>query len=226
MKRIVVLVVLLFACALSAFAQGQSYVSRFDAFTGYSYLAAPKMNLVQRGFNGEFGVNINRWLALGADYSVFTGHSSLTPDMLTPALQQQLAPLAGLFPPGYVLAVPYDATTYTYSAGPQLNYRHWDKVTFFVRPALGAMHEKVTARPADALQTMVVSGLVPGNIKTDTAAFYGGSGGFDLNISRHIGIRLAADFVHVYLFNGFLKEGRNSVRFSIGPTWRWGKNVN
>lgn len=30
----------------------QEYVGRYDAFAGFSYLASPKLNLVERGFNG------------------------------------------------------------------------------------------------------------------------------------------------------------------------------
>lgn len=224
MRRLLLFLVL--SLSLNAFAQ-QSYVSRFDTFTGFSYLHSPKINLAGRGFNGEFGVNVNRWLALGADYSIFGGHSTLFPDQLTPALQaalaQQLAEVP--LPPGYVVQVPFDATTYTFSAGPQINYRHFEKVTFFVRPALGLMHESVTAKPADPIQTAIVAGLAPGGVKKDNVVFYGAGGGFDINATRHIGFRVGVDIVHVNLFDGFLASGRNSVRMSIGPTWRWGKNV-
>ena len=79
----------------AAFAQ-QEYVSRYDAFAGFSYLNSPTLNLAERGFNAEFGVNVTRWLALGADYSIFTGHSAIRPQDLTPALQLQLLPILPL----------------------------------------------------------------------------------------------------------------------------------
>jgi hypothetical protein len=220
--RLWLLALLITFLSISALAQ-QDYVSRYDAFTGFSYLASPKLNLAQRGFNGEYGVNVTRWLALGGDYSIFTGHSSLFPSELAPTIQVQLGNL--VLPPGYVLSVPFDATTSTYSAGPQINFRKFKPVTIFVRPALGVLHEHVTARPADPIQTAVVAALVPGGSKSDTTIFYGAGVGFDWNATRHVGIRVAADFVHVNLFDGFLKEPRNSVRVSIGPTWRWGRNV-
>lgn len=227
MKRSLLCFVLLFS--LGAFAQ-QSYVPRYDAFTGFSYLHSPKINLAGRGFNGELGVNVRRWLALGGDFSVFGGHTSLFPNELTPQLQQQLLGMLsqlppGTIPPGYVLRVPIDTATYTYSAGPQVNFRHFEKVTIFVRPALGAMHEAVTARPEDPIQTAIVSALTTNGKKSDTVVFYGVGGGFDINATKHVGLRLGLDFVHTNLFEGFLAEGRNSVRMSIGPTWRWGKNV-
>lgn len=218
-RMLSVLLLLVFSCLAAA---QENYVARYDAFAGYSYLATPNMNLAQRGFNGEFGINVNRWLALGGDYSVFDGHSSLTPVHLTSALQAQLA---GLVPPGTPVSVPYDAVTQTFSAGPQVNIRAWRPVTFFVRPALGILREKVTARPQDALSTAIVAALVPAGKKTDTVLFYGVGGGLDLNVSRHMAIRVAADFVHTNLFEGFLREGRNSVRVSVGPAFRWGRNV-
>jgi hypothetical protein len=216
------LVCAILCLSIGAFAQ-QSYVPRYDAFTGFSYLDSPKMNLAQRGFNGEFGVNVNRWLALGVDYSVFTGPSSLLPSELDPSIQAQLAGFP--LPPGYALSVPFDARTQTISAGPQVNIRKLQWVTFFVRPALGILHEQVTARPSDPIQTAVVGALVPSGKKSDTTIFYGFGGGFDINASKHVAFRFASDFVHVNLFDGFLKEGRNSVRVSVGPTYHWGKNV-
>src|SRR5512147_2218196 len=176
MRRLLFLtVVLFFSFATQA---QQDYVPRFDAFTGFSYLASPKLNLAQRGFNGEYGINVNRWLALGADYSVFTGHSSLTPNDLALPIQAELAPFQPLLPPGYILSVPFDATTQTFSAGPQFNLRKWKPVTLFIRPAFGLLREHVTARPADAIQTQLVGVLVPGNNKSDKTVFYGFGGGF------------------------------------------------
>ncbi|HUI82942.1 MAG TPA: outer membrane beta-barrel protein [Candidatus Binatia bacterium] len=223
----VVLFVLL-SC-LSGFSQ-QSYVSRFDAFTGYSFFSTPSLNLFENGFNGEFGVNVNTWLALGGDFSVFTGDTSITPNMLSSRVQQQLAGglalLDGLVPPGYRFAVPINSTTYTYSAGPQINIRKMEAVTIFVRPALGALHESVSLRPTDPLTKGLVQALVGSNMhKTDTIVFYGFGGGLDFNLSQHFAVRTAADFVHYDLFSGLLNGGRNSVRFSVGPTFRFGENV-
>lgn len=215
----IVFIVIVLTCGAAA---QQNYVARYDAFAGYSYLATSNMNLAQRGRNAEFGVNVNRWLAIGGDYSIFNGHSTLVPADLTDALQSQLG---ALVPPGTPVSVPYEAVTQTFSAGPQVNIRRWRPVTFFVRPALGILHEKVTAKPQNALSTAIVAALVPAGKKSDTVLFYGVGGGLDLNVSKHVAIRMAADFVHTNLFDGFLREGRNSVRMSVGPTLRWGRNV-
>lgn len=218
---------LLFAIitSLTCFGQ-QEYVSRFDAFGGYSFLDAPKLNLFENGFNGEFGVNVRTWIALGGDFSVFNGSSSLTPNELNATQLAKLAPFLPLLPPGYVLAVPFSATTYTYSAGPQFNIRKLKEVTFFVRPALGALHESVTAHPKnDGIQPLIVAALLPTGKDSDTVVFYGFGGGMDFNLSQHFAIRTAADFVHYDVFSNLLNGGRNAVRFSIGPTFRFGQNI-
>jgi hypothetical protein len=212
--------------SLSAFAQqDQDYVPRFDAFTGFSYLHSPKLNLEERGFNGEFGVNVNRWLALGADYSVFTGHSDLTPGDLKPSLQLALLPLLSSLPPGTVIQLPFDSTTYTFSAGPQINFRQLKWITFFVRPAFGGMHETATLKPGTPLLVLLTQQLAPSGKKTDLEPFYGVGGGFDVNASKHFGLRVGLDYVHVNLFSDVLAEGRNSLRVSVGPTFRFGGNV-
>jgi len=206
----------------SAFAQ-QEYVSRYDAFTGFSYLNSPTLNLAERGFNAEFGVNVRRWVALGADYSIFTGHSAIRPQDLTTALQAQLAPVLPLLGPNPQL--PFDSTTYTFTAGPQFNFRHFRQVTFFVRPAIGGLHETATLKPNTPALAAVSQQLAPSGNRSDLEPFFGAGGGFDLNASKHVGVRVGFDYVHVKLFDGLLKEGRNSLRISVGPTFRFGSNV-
>jgi len=225
-----VLVFVAFA-SLTCFSQ-QSYVSRYDAYTGYAFFDTPSLNLFQNGFNGEFGINVKTWVALGGDFSVFQGDNNIVPRMLSTTVQQvlgaQLMQLAqeGLLPPGYRVSVPTSSTTYTYSAGPQFNIRKFEKITFFVRPALGALHESATLKPTDPITNALVVGLVgQSKHKTDTVVFYGFGGGMDFNFSRHVAVRTAADFVHYDMFSGLLNGGRNTVRFSIGPTFRFGENI-
>jgi hypothetical protein len=225
MKTTVVVLLLLLSIATVSVAQ-QDYVSRFDAFGGYSYFSSPKLNLVERGFNGEFGVNVKRWIALGGDFSIFDGHSSLTPGELNPTVQAQLLPILTTLPPGTVISVPFSARTYTFSAGPQINIRHWKPITPFIRPAFGVLHEDVTAKPNTPLTNLLVANLLGASgKKSDTVLFYGFGGGLDFTISRHFAIRTAADFVHTHLFGHLLNGGRNSVRVSLGPAIRWGGDV-
>lgn len=217
------LFILLFT--LTCFSQ-QEYVSRFDALGSYSFLSTPSLNLMQNGFNAEFGWNVRRWVALGGDFSVFSGSNTLIPSYLSPTVQTQLVPVLSQLPPGYTLAVPATATTYTYSAGPQFNLRKFKTVTFFAHPALGALHADITLKPGDPISTAIVTKLVgPGMKTSDTVVFYGFGGGMDFNVSKHVGIRTAADFVHYDMFSSLPNGGRNSVRFSVGPTFRFGPNV-
>jgi opacity protein-like surface antigen len=208
--------------------QAQPYVGRFTGFTGFSYMASPSFNLYQRGFDGDFGVNVKRWFSLGVDFSVLDGNTSILPKELTPSLQAalgaEIGALGGL-PPGYTLYVPFNGKTYTVAAGPQINFRQLKRFTFFVRPGLGAIHEHATLKPRDTIQTIIVSSLAPSGSKTDTTVFYGGGGGVDFNASKHVALRVTLDYVHCFLFKNLLKDSRDSVRISVGPTFRFGKNV-
>jgi opacity protein-like surface antigen len=222
------LVALLFSLSVCAFAQ-QDYVGRYDVFGGFSYLASPKLNLEQRGFNTQIGYNVKRWLALGFDYSIQGGNGTLVPRELKPSLQALLPPIPGLY-------VPFNATTQTFTAGPQLACRHFKKATFFIHPSIGAIHEHINLEPQKAAPPYnlygagVVAGLVgTGVLQTtspsDHTYFYGLGGGAEYNATKHVHIRADVEFVHVFLFSDLLKDSRNSVRLSVGPTFNFGKNV-
>jgi opacity protein-like surface antigen len=234
---------LLLSLSVCAFAQ-QDYVGRYDVFTGFSYLDSPKLNLQQRGFNTQLGFNARRWLAFGFDYSIQEGRAGLVPSDLKPNLtalvNQTLAAAqagripgfpAAAVPPGYVLFVPFDATTQTYTAGPQLAYRHFKKVTLFAHPSIGAIHENISLNPHDAFTAgVLVPGLIrSGVLKTtkpnDTTYFYGLGGGADYNLTKHFHVRADVEFVHVFLYSDLLRDSRNSVRLSVGPAFNFGKNV-
>jgi len=217
---------------LAATASGQqTYVTRFDQFDGYTYLNSPHVSLAENGFHTQFGVRVWPWVSLGFDYSVSKGDLTLTPDLLTTALQQSLGAqlgqlvAAGVIPPTYKLVVPASSVTQTFAGGPQFAYRHWSSVTLFLRPSCGLIHETATPHPGDPIATGVVAQLAPTGKKTDNTAFYGVGGGIDLNFSKHVGLRVQADFVRDHLFNDLLKDARNTVRISIGPCFNFGPNI-
>ena len=207
------------------------YVSRYDAFVGYSYFDSPKISLSEHGFHTQIGYRPKTWYSLGFDYSRVTGGLTLTPDLLPTALAQslqtQLGQLAaaGLLPAGYKLAVTSDSVTQTFAAGPQVAYRRWQAITPFLRPSLGAIREVATPTPADPIAKGIVARLAPEGKKTDWQGFYGVGGGFDLNVSKHVALRFQADFVWDHLFNDILKDGRSTVRFSVGPAFNFGRNM-
>ena len=227
MRRLLmcILAFLLLSTALTAFSQ-QTDIRQFAAFGAYSYLDTPSLNLTQHGFDGDVGYNYNKWLTFGFDFSYQTGHSTLLPTSLNAATQAQLAPILPLLPPGFVLAVPYTSKTYTYEGGPQFNYRGLKHFTFFVRPALGALHAKFEANPTDPISTNIVAGLLGGKLGTsDTVPFYGFGGGVTWEIHPNFGLRFAVDFAHYNFFSSVLNGGRNSVRLVVGPKFGFGKNI-
>lgn len=209
----------------------QAYVGLFDLYGGFAYLNSPNINLQQRGGHLQAGINARRWLAFGFDYSRLTGHTDLAPGQLTSTLQQQLGAqiqeliAAGVIPPNYALVVPFDATTETFAAGPQIEIRHWSLVTFFVRPSIGAIHEAATLHPTDPVSTAIAAQLAPSGTKTDWTGFYGFGGGWEFNFGEHFSLRMQADYVHNHLFSDVLAKPRNTVRLSIGPSVHFGKNI-
>ena len=208
--------------AASATATQQNSISRFEIFAAPSYLDTPRLNLVQRGVNADLAINLKRWMSVGVDYSDLSGHSDVVPQELTPQLQTLLA---ASVPPGLRVAVPYKSSAQTFGAGPQFNFRHWQRTTLFVRPAGGLLHESITLNPNSPLTAALVSHIVPSRQKSDTTIFYGVGGGADLNASKHVGVRIAADFGHYKLFNDLLGKGQNCVRISLAPIFKFGGSV-
>ncbi|HTS63910.1 MAG TPA: hypothetical protein VMH28_17930 [Candidatus Acidoferrales bacterium] len=209
----------------------QTYVTRFDLFTGYTYLNSPHVGLAENGFHTQFGVRPWTWMSLGFDYSVVQGDLTLTPNLLVPSVQQQLAAMlgqlaaAGKLPAGYALVVPASSTTQTFAGGPQLAFRHWKPITIFVRPSCGIIKETATPHAGDPIAAAVVAQLAPTGEKKDNVIFYGFGGGIDLLFSKHVAVRIQGDFVHDHLFSDLLTDSRNTVRFSIGPCFNFGKNI-
>ena len=243
--RILFVTMLLLTFCACVFAQ-QEYVGRYDAYTGFSYLDSSDVNLEQRGMNVQLGYNARRWLALGIDYSVQFGKGTLVPNELKPVDAAGINELIYLGEHGYFSPItipnnynayaPFDATTQTYAAGPNFICRHFKKATFFAHPTIGAIHENITVDHHDAFTQHVVLPALLGQLPNttaiirtvkpdDTTYFYGFGGGFELNTSKHVHIRTDVEFVHVNLFSSFLANSRNSVRFSVGPTFSFGKNV-
>jgi hypothetical protein len=200
----------------------QTYVSRYNVYVGYTFLDSPHVSLFENGAHFQAGVNPKTWCALGFDYSVSAGDLMLTPNLLLTSLQQQVSQV---LPPGYTLSVTSHSRTQTFAGGPQFSYRHYSKLTLFIRPSFGAIYERATPHPSGAIATLVVAHLAPSGYKTDWTAFYGFGGGADLLFSKHAAVRVQADLVYDHLFSDLLKDGRLTTRFSIGPCFNFGKNI-
>ncbi|HEY6293175.1 MAG TPA: hypothetical protein VI455_16610 [Terriglobia bacterium] len=189
------------------------------------------MSLFENGFHFQAGVRPVTWVSIGFDYSISAGTLTLTQNLLTTQLQQQLGAqlqqliAAGVIPPTYVLSVPAHSRTQTVTAGPRFAYRHFSDLTLFIRPSIGLIHEAATPHPTDPVATAIVQQLVPSGTKTDNTAFYGFGGGADFLFSRHVALRVQSDLVYDHLFSDLLKDGRWTVRFSVGPCFNFGKNI-
>ena len=229
-RTLVPLSLALFLLAPAVFGQ-QTNVARYDFFTGFTNLNSPKIGLVENGFQMQIGVRPKTWYSIGFDYSRSTGDLTITPDLLPTALQQTLgAQLGGLaaagrLPAGYKLIVPASSTTQSFALGPQLAFRHFSRVTFFVRPSMGAIREVATPNPQDPIAKVIVAGLAPTGRKVDWQGFYGVGYGFDILFTNHFALRTQGDLVWDHLFNDILAQGRWTNRFSIGPCFNFGRNI-
>jgi hypothetical protein len=209
----------------------QTDISRYDVYTGFTDLYAPALGLNQQGFHTQAGVNMRPWYSVGFDYSIARGNEILKPDLLPEALQQEIEEAeeeyiaAGLLPANYQLEIPTHAFTETFAFGPQLMYRHYTKATFFVRPSLGALRERATPHPTDPFSTSIAKELAPGGSKLDWTGFYGLGGGVDYSLTRHFGIRAQMDAVYNHPFNDILENGRWTYRYSVGPSFHFGRNI-
>jgi hypothetical protein len=221
------------AFAFGATAQAQQpYVSRYDAYVGFTDINAPALGLNQPGFHLQAGMNPRTWYTVGFDYSVANGSEVLGTSLLPANLQAQVNAAqagyiaAGLLPANYKLAIPTDVNTQTFAFGPQYINRHFSKVTLFLRPSLGALRERAVPRTAtDPFQKAIISELAPAGFKRDWTAFYGVGGGADFSVTKHFGVRTQLDIVHNHPFNDILADGRWTYRVAIGPSFHFGRNV-
>ncbi len=191
-------------------------------------MISPARNLTERGFDSDFGVTVKPWLGLGGDFSaigsqVISGAGTINGSETVYAPLLIAAEGLGAPPPSSV-HVPFTSTSYTFAVGPQFYLRKWKRVTFLVRPGLGGIHEVADISFPPLLGELFgeLGVPVPSAHQTSTAVFFGLGGGFDLNVSRRIGLRFATDWVNTHLFTSLLTDRQNYVRFSTGPTFRWG----
>lgn len=209
----------------------QTDVSRYTLYAGFGDLNSPALGLNQTGFHTQFGVNMRRWYALGADYSVNAGQSVLTPGLLPQNLQQEFGQVIlaliqqGIIPPTYQLRIPANVFTQSIAIGPQFEYRHFRRVTIFARPSFGAFRLGATPRPQDPVAAQVAAALVPSGHKVDWTGFYGFGVGDDIRLTRLLWIRTQMDAVYNHPFNDILANGFWTYRTSAGLDFHFGRNI-
>jgi hypothetical protein len=232
-----VLVLAIFLAAPATFAQQppppaeEQYVGRFLVYTGFMFLDSPKISLFEPGIHVQAGVRWSRHVSLGFDYSRGTGTTRIGLNQATTALQNEFDPLlaefiaANLIPANYVAVLPFSSVTQTFTMGPEFPYRRFKRITPYMRPSAGVINEIATAHPTDHITQLVVNVVAPSGKEEEWTAFYGFGGGIAFNVTKHFSLVVQADLVHDHLFPDLLKDGRNTVRFSIGPGFQFGKNV-
>ena len=209
----------------------QTTLKRYDVYAGFADLNSPALGLNQTGLHMQFGANVREWYALGFDYSVSSGSTVLKPDLLPVTLQEQLAPIilayiqAGVISPTYQLTLPVHIMTQSLAAGPQFSYRHFSRVTLFVRPSVGAFRLAATPHPSDPVASAISHALVPSGHKADWTSFYGFGGGDEILITPHFGVRSQMDVVYNHPFNDILANGFWTMRYSVGLNIHAGKNI-
>jgi hypothetical protein len=219
-----------FLLAPQASAQDQ-YVGQFLVYSGFMYLNSPHISLAEPGIHIQTGMRWSRHISLGFDYSRGTGDTTIGLGLATQSLQNYVKPLlaqaiaAGALPPNYVAALKFSSVTQTVTAGPEFPYRRFKRFTPYIRPAVGLINEVATAHPADLITKLLVKQIAPSGQESEWTLFYGFGGGIAINITKHFSLVTQADFVHDHLFPDLLKDGRNTIRFSIGPGVQFGNNV-
>src|ERR1035441_754457 len=210
---------------------GQSYVGRFVLYTGFLYLDSPSISLSEPGIHIQAGMRWSRHISVGFDYSRGTGTTTIGLNHATPAIQNQFGPIlaeliaANILPANYVAALPLSSVTQTFTMGPEFPYRRFKRFTPYIRPSCGIINEIATARPADHVTQILVNEVAPSGKEEEWTAFYGFGGGVAFNVTKHFSLIVQADLVHDHLFPDLLKNGRNTIRFSIGPGFQFGNNV-
>jgi hypothetical protein len=209
----------------------QPYVGRFLVYTGFMFLDSPKISLFEPGIHVQAGMRWSRHISLGFDYSRGAGNTMIGLNQATPALQKEFDPIlaeliaGGQLPANYVAALPFSSVTQTFTAGPEFPYRRFKRFTPYIRPSAGIINETATAHPADHLTSIVVAAIAPSGKEEEWTAFYGFGGGIAFNVTKHFSLIVQADLVHDHLFPDLLKDGHNTVRFSIGPGFQLGSDV-
>jgi hypothetical protein len=195
---------------------------RFGLFAGGSDLDTPASGINQYGIRLSAGIRQRSWRLTGFDFSRFGGQGQIRAAALVPPLRQLVLgaiaqyQAAGLLPAGYQYRVNTSVHTITYSLGPQFNTRPFHGAVLFGSPALGALREAATLTGTDAFTTATIAQALPSGHKTDWVPFYGGSGGVDVPLNRHVVLRSQRDVVRSHPFSSLLASALWSYRYSCG----------
>ncbi len=222
-KRLLLCILAIFVC-LPAMAQDVE-VNRYTIYTGFDYMLSPARNLTERGFDVDFGVTVKPWMALGGDVSAIGDNIISGAGTINGSETVYASAVSAVGIPPSSIHVPFRSTTYTFAVGPQFYWRKWRRITLLGRPGFGGIHESANLSFPPGLGPLFTQlGIaIPNSHQTDTTWFIGLGGGVDVNITRKVGLRFTADWVNTHLFSDLLTNRQNYVRFTVGPTFKWGR---
>lgn len=244
MQKVLIALAILMLVVSAATAQQAPSFQKWDMYAGYSYLNTPTNSLSQHGFNLSFGRNINRWVALGMDFSKHNGSGPQFATGSELATRLPASVLAGLpagaaqLLPGVRVKIPVDASSATFAAGTQFQVRYNKWFTPFFRPFLGAFHGTANGDAKQIVPVKLPTGVTPQQFagivslipqstlqsavrQSDTCLGYGFGAGVDFNITKPIGIRWATDYIRTSLFD----KDQNNFRMAFGLIYRFGGEV-
>ena len=215
----------------AAFAQ-QEYVGRYDLYTGFSDLNTPALhNINQVGFHLQAGINNNRWLSTGFDYSIQTGDTTLIPSLASPAITAGLTQLYELrttayLPPTYAVNLPLvrdHADLHRRLAAQLSPLLQGDPLHPSQPRSLPHLRNAPSPRIPMTRSSPACSSPIPhsstGPEPTASAAARSSpSPGTSASAPR-------LDAVYNHPFNYVLANGGWSYRSSIGPSFHFGRNV-
>jgi hypothetical protein len=93
--------------------------------------------------------------------------------------------------------------------------------------SMGSRQLSVDGRSLEvfALSTLIVQGLAPSGHRLDWVGAYGAGSGADYIFARHLALRAQSDVIHKHPFSDILLNGRWTLRYSIGPSFNFGRNI-
>jgi len=191
--------------------ESDNYTPKIEWFLGYSFWRALPTSSHNRmgylhGGSTSVAYNFNRYLGLVADFAGFD-NSRLT-----------------LFSPTGSPTVDSNGSAYTYTFGPRLSYRRYERFTPFVQSLFGGVHAssvKISGCTGDPSCTPLGS---------DNSFVTMLGTGLDIKLSRHIALRLLeGDFLLTHFrdplsTNGEERGWQKNARLSTGIVFRFGGN--
>ena len=216
-RRLLFCGLMIFIC-LPAVAQ-QTDINRYTLFTGFDYMISPARNLTERGFETDFGVTVRPWLGMGGDFGILgedvisgAGTISGSETVYAPALSQ-----VGVSPNSIHVRIQVNDLHLCRRSA--ILFAQVSRRSLFLPVPVSEESTRTAniAFPPQLGQLLQFLGQpIPNAHQTDTTYFVGLGGGFDLNVSRKVGLRFAADWVNTHLFSNLLTQPPE-----LYPLLRW-----